>query len=47
MIRLRAQNHRFFFRYRGSHLKIERTLDRKEAYLFIGRLPKPLCQPRH
>jgi hypothetical protein len=32
LIRLRAQNHRVFFRDHGDHLKIERVLDRKEAY---------------
>jgi plasmid stabilization system protein ParE len=28
----RAQNHRIFFREHGDALKIERVLDRKEAY---------------
>ncbi len=32
LLRLRAQNHRIFFRDRGVDLKIERVLDRKEAY---------------
>jgi len=32
MIRLRAQNHRVFFREQDGSLKIERVLDRKEAY---------------
>lgn len=32
MIRLRAQNHRVFFREQDDSLKIERVLDRKEAY---------------
>ena len=32
LIRLRAQNHRVFFRDHGDSLKIERVLDRKEAY---------------
>ena len=32
MIRLRAQDHRVFFRDMGDYLKIERVLDRKEAY---------------
>jgi hypothetical protein len=32
LIRLRAQNHRIFFRDYGDYLKIERVLDRKEAY---------------
>ena len=32
LIRLRAQNHRIFFRDQGDSLKIERVLDRKEAY---------------
>ena len=32
LLRLRAQNHRIFFRDHGDHLKIERVLDRKEAY---------------
>ena len=31
-IRLRAQNHRVFFREQGDSLKVERVLDRKEAY---------------
>ena len=32
MIRLRAQNHRVFFRDYNDHIQIERVLDRKEAY---------------
>lgn len=32
LIRLRAENHRIFFRDHGDHLQIERVLDRKEAY---------------
>jgi hypothetical protein len=32
MIRLRAQNHRVFFRDQGDYLEIDRILDRKEAY---------------
>jgi hypothetical protein len=32
LLRLRAQNHRIFFRDHGDYLKIERVLDRKEAY---------------
>jgi len=32
LIRLRAQDHRVFFRDHGDYLKIERVLDRKEAY---------------
>lgn len=32
LLRLRAQNHRVFFRDNGENLKIERVLDRKEAY---------------
>ena len=32
MIRLRAQNHRVFFREQDGSLQIERVLDRKEAY---------------
>jgi hypothetical protein len=32
MIRLRAQDHRVFFRDKGDHLEITRVLDRKEAY---------------
>ena len=32
LVRLRAQNHRVFFRDHGDYLKIERVLDRKEAY---------------
>jgi hypothetical protein len=32
LFRLRAQNHRVFFRDRGDHLEILRVLDRKEAY---------------
>ena len=32
MIRLRAQDHRVFFRDKGDFLEIDRVLDRKEAY---------------
>ena len=32
LIRLRAQDHRVFFRDRGEYLEISRVLDRKEAY---------------
>ncbi|MBN8733915.1 MAG: type II toxin-antitoxin system RelE/ParE family toxin [Acidobacteria bacterium] len=32
LIRLRAQNHRIFFRDKGDSLQIERVLDRKDAY---------------
>ena len=32
LIRLRAQDHRVFFRNYGDYLKIERVLDRKDAY---------------
>jgi len=32
LIRLRAQDHRIFFRDKGDHLEISRVLDRKEAY---------------
>ena len=32
LIRLRAQNHRVFFREQSDHIKIERVLDRKIAY---------------
>jgi hypothetical protein len=32
LIRLRAQNHRIFFRDKGEYLEISRVLDRKEAY---------------
>ncbi len=32
MIRLRAQNHRIFFREQDDSIQIERVLDRKEAY---------------
>jgi hypothetical protein len=32
LVRLRAQNHRVFFRELGGVLKIERILDRKDAY---------------
>jgi len=32
LIRLRSQNHRIFFRDHGDYFKIERVLDRKEAY---------------
>ena len=32
LIRLRAQDHRVFFRDKGDHLVISRVLDRKEAY---------------
>ena len=31
LIRLRAQNHRVFFREQDDALKVERVLDRKEA----------------
>jgi hypothetical protein len=31
-MRRRAQNHRVFFRDHGDFLKIERVLDRKDAY---------------
>lgn len=31
MVRLRARNHRVFFRDKGDHLEISRVLDRKEA----------------
>ena len=32
MIRLRAQNHRIFFREHSDYVQIERVLDRKDAY---------------
>jgi hypothetical protein len=32
LIRLRAQDHRVFYRDHGDYLKIERVLNRKEAY---------------
>ncbi|MBI3684249.1 MAG: type II toxin-antitoxin system RelE/ParE family toxin [Acidobacteria bacterium] len=32
LIRLRAQQHRVFFRDKGDRLEISRVLDRKEAY---------------
>jgi len=32
LIRLRAQDHRIFFRDKGDYLQISRVLDRKEAY---------------
>ena len=32
LIRLRAQNPRAFFRDNGDYFRIERVLDRKEAY---------------
>jgi hypothetical protein len=32
LIRLRAQDHRIFFRDKGNYLEISRVLDRKEAY---------------
>ena len=32
LVRLRAQDHRVFFRDKGDHLEISRVLDRKEAY---------------
>lgn len=32
MIRLRAQDHRVFFRDHGDYLEISRVLDRKQAY---------------
>jgi plasmid stabilization system protein ParE len=32
LIRLRAQDHRVFFREYPDYVKIERVLDRKEAY---------------
>jgi hypothetical protein len=32
LIRLRAQDHRVFFRDKGEYLEISRVLDRKEAY---------------
>jgi len=32
LIRLRAQDHRVFFRDRADYLEISRVLDRKEAY---------------
>ena len=32
LIRLRAQNHRIFFRDQGDQVQIERVLGRKDAY---------------
>jgi len=32
LIRLRAQDHRVFFRDKGDYLEISRVLHRKEAY---------------
>ena len=32
LIRLRAQDHRVFFRDTGDYLEISRVLDRKQAY---------------
>ncbi len=32
LLRLRAQNHRVFFRDQGGSLEISRVLDRKQAY---------------
>jgi len=32
MLRLRAQDHRVFFRDKGDYLEVSRVLDRKEAY---------------
>jgi plasmid stabilization system protein ParE len=32
LFRLRAQDHRIFFRDKGDYLEISRVLDRKEAY---------------
>ena len=32
LIRLRAQDHRIFFRDKGDRIEISRVLDRKEAY---------------
>ena len=32
LLRLRAQQHRVFFRDRGDFLEVARVLDRKEAY---------------
>jgi plasmid stabilization system protein ParE len=32
VIRLRAQDHRLFFRDKGDYIEISRVLDRKEAY---------------
>ena len=32
LLRLRAQDHRVFFRIKGECLEISRVLDRKEAY---------------
>ena len=32
LIRLRAQDHRIFFRDKGNYLEISRVLDRKQAY---------------
>jgi mRNA interferase RelE/StbE len=38
LIRLRAQDHRVFFRERGEYLEVSRVLDRKEAYRGSGPL---------
>jgi plasmid stabilization system protein ParE len=32
LIRLRAQDHRVFFRDKGDYLEVSRVLDRKQAY---------------
>lgn len=32
LLRLRAQDHRIFFRDKGDYLQISRVLDRKDAY---------------
>jgi plasmid stabilization system protein ParE len=32
LLRLRAQDHRIFFRDKGEYLEISRVLDHKEAY---------------
>ena len=32
LVRLRAQNHRVFFRDKSDYLEISRVLDREEAY---------------
>jgi plasmid stabilization system protein ParE len=32
LLRLRAQDHRIFFRDKGDYLEISRVLNRKEAY---------------
>jgi mRNA-degrading endonuclease RelE of RelBE toxin-antitoxin system len=32
LVRLRAQNHRIFFRDKSDHLEISRVLNRKDAY---------------